>query len=97
MDFQEINHLLKLSRLEIAEEEKQDISNQLEEILNYVQKLSEIPTENIEPVNGGTTLINIFRSDENPRIFEKTEDLIEMFFEEENRYLKIPPIFEGNN
>jgi len=97
MDFQEINHLLKLSRLEIAEEEKQDISNQLEEILNYVQKLSEIPTENIEPVNGGTTLINIFRSDENPQIFEKTEDLIEMFFAKENRYLKIPPIFEGNN
>ncbi len=52
MEFQEINHLLESSRMEIKEEEKEKLSQGLESILSYVSKLNEIQTEEIEPMTG---------------------------------------------
>ena len=94
MDLKEIEYLLNLARIEVNEEEKKEISSQLEDILNFVKKLQELETEKIEPISGGTDLLNIFREDkEKERDIEMVNKLKEMAKELSDGYFKIPPIF----
>jgi aspartyl-tRNA(Asn)/glutamyl-tRNA(Gln) amidotransferase subunit C len=46
---EEIEHLAKLSLINLSEEEKEKFSEQLNDILDYFQKLDELDTSNIEP------------------------------------------------
>jgi len=94
MKFEEINHLLELSRMEIKEEEKEKLSQDLESILSYVSKLNEIQTEEIEPMTGGSFLSNIVREDEPEKEMpEDSKTLKEMAFRIKDDYFEIPPIF----
>lgn len=84
MDFAEINHLLELARLEMRDEEKEKIAHDLSRILDYVEQLQKVNTDNLEPMNGGSFLENIVREDEiNPsKINLKKEG-----------YFEVPSIF----
>lgn len=84
MDFTEINHLLELARLELSNEEKEKITNDLAKILDYVNQLQEVKTDNLEPMTGGTFSKNILRDDE---INSQKLNL------EKKGYFEVPPIF----
>ena len=85
MDFTEINHLLELARLELSNEEKEKIAHDLEKILDYVNQLQEVKTDNLEPMAGGTFSENILRDDEiNPQKLNL----------EKEGYFEVPPIFD---
>jgi aspartyl-tRNA(Asn)/glutamyl-tRNA(Gln) amidotransferase subunit C len=45
----DIEHIAKLARLTLTDEEKKTFTPQLEEVLAYFQKLNEIDTEGVEP------------------------------------------------
>ena len=67
----------------------------LEEILEYFNKLKEINTEKVEPITGGLELADVFRNDdEGIKCEALSENLIKSFPEEENGFLKIPAVFE---
>ncbi|MGB9680581.1 MAG: Asp-tRNA(Asn)/Glu-tRNA(Gln) amidotransferase subunit GatC [Minisyncoccia bacterium] len=85
MEIKEIEHLLQLARIEITQEEKEKLSSDLENILNYVKQLEEINTDKVEPMSGGSFLENVVREDEmNP----EKRNL------EKEGYFVVPPIFE---
>ena len=50
MNIEEINHLAKLSSLELSTDQTQQISNELENILRLVDELQSIDTKGIEPL-----------------------------------------------
>ena len=96
---EKILHLAQLARLQLNEEEIQKLTEDLNKILNYVEKINELNLKEIEP------LINIidelpFREDkildENDikKIEEIREKIIENFPQKENNYLKVPKILE---
>ena len=85
MDFTEINHLLELAHLELSNEEKEKIAHDLAKILEYVNKLQEVKTDNLEPMAGGTISKNILRDDE---INSQKLNL------EKEGYFEVPPIFD---
>lgn len=95
MDFTEIDHLLKLARIELSSQEKERIVLDLKNILDYVQQLQKVNTDGIEPMIGGTLLENICVSD---KIDEQKENISEELKKSasslKNDYLKIPPIFQ---
>ncbi len=91
---EEIDHLLQLSRIKIDELEKEKLANELESILNYVKKLQEINTEDVEVMAGGSFLENIIREDEIKEEKIDIEELKNSAFKKEGDYFKIPPIFE---
>ena len=94
MDFTEIDHLLKLARIELSSQEKEGIALDLENILDYVKQLQKVDTNGIEPMTGGTLLENICRED---KIDEQKQDTSKKLKEPapslKNDYFKIPPIF----
>ncbi len=52
-----------LARLELIEEEKRLFSKQIAGIIEYVDKLNELDTSNVEPTAHVISVKNIFRDD----------------------------------
>ncbi|HOZ36550.1 MAG TPA: Asp-tRNA(Asn)/Glu-tRNA(Gln) amidotransferase subunit GatC [bacterium] len=64
LDIQQIDHLAKLARLALSDEEKKLFASQLASIFGYFQKLQSIDTTDIEPASQILPLKNVFRLDE---------------------------------
>lgn len=60
---EEVEHVAKLARLLVSEEEKDLLSRQLSNILSYVGKLNELNTKGIEPISHVIDIKNVFRED----------------------------------
>ena len=60
---EEVKHIAMLSRLELDEKEIAVYQDQLSRILEYVEKLNEIDTSNVEPVSHVIELNNVMRQD----------------------------------
>lgn len=53
-----------LARLELTEGEEKRMTEQMNDILTYMDKLNELDTRNIPPATHATQLENVFRPDE---------------------------------
>jgi len=60
---QEVEHVAKLARLELSEEEKDRLTDQLSNILTYVEKLNELDTTGVEPTAHVLDIKNVMRDD----------------------------------
>lgn len=68
----DITHIAKLANLIIKEDEKEKFATQLSSILEYVGKLNELDTSNVEPTSQVTGLENVLREDESrPSLSQK--------------------------
>ncbi len=61
---EQIQHIAKLARLELTEEELEKYGDQLSNILNYIDQLQEVDVAGVEPTAQITGLDNILRADE---------------------------------
>ncbi|MCL5410539.1 MAG: Asp-tRNA(Asn)/Glu-tRNA(Gln) amidotransferase subunit GatC [Patescibacteria group bacterium] len=64
LDISQIEHIAKLSRLKLTDEEKKLYSEQLSSVLDYVEQLSLVDTKDVEPTANITGLKNVLREDE---------------------------------
>lgn len=93
MDSKEIDHLLELSRLEISNTEKDNLQQDLENILKYVEKLSTVDTNNVEPMTGGTFNVNEYRADNfEARSFDSNK-VLSSAPKKDNDFFEVPKIF----
>jgi aspartyl-tRNA(Asn)/glutamyl-tRNA(Gln) amidotransferase subunit C len=58
-----IKHVANLAKLEVDENSSETFSNQVSDILEYINVLQEPDTQNVQPTNQVTGLKNIFRED----------------------------------
>lgn len=61
---EEVEHVARLARLELSEEEKERMTRQLDGILGYVAKLDELDTSQVEPTSHVLPMLNVMREDE---------------------------------
>lgn len=59
----DVEHVARLARLELSEEEKQLFAGQMDNILGYVEKLKELDTNNVNPTSHAVPMENAFRAD----------------------------------
>lgn len=52
-----------LARLHLSTEELDALAPQLAEVVAYVEQLSEVPTDGVEPMAHGVELTNVLRAD----------------------------------
>ncbi len=64
IDEAQVRHIAMLSRLELSDDEVAAFSDQLSDILGYVEKLNELDTEGVEPTAHPLPLRNVLREDE---------------------------------
>lgn len=60
---QEVEHVAKLARLELAEGEKDKLIDQLSNILTYVETLNGLDTKGVEPTSHVLDIKNVMRDD----------------------------------
>jgi len=59
-----VDNLAHLSRLYFTEEEKQELETDLQRMISFVEKLAEIDTTGVQPLQHMGTAINVLREDE---------------------------------
>ena len=61
---EDLQHAVKLARIELSAEEEGRLGSQLDDILKYVDKLNELDVEGVEPTAHAVPLTNVLRKDE---------------------------------
>ena len=59
----DVAYVAELARLELTDEEKAVFQPQLENIVKYVEMISSVNVDGIEPMMHGRALVNAFRED----------------------------------
>lgn len=60
----DVAHLARLARLDLAPDELDHLSGQLDQIVTWVEKVSEVAADDIPPTSHSVPLTNVFRRDE---------------------------------
>jgi len=89
----DINHIAKLARLGLSEEEKKNLEKELPSILKFVDKLNEVKADKIDPTTQVTGLENIVRKDKGRvRSKQETEKLLKLVPKSKDRHVKVRAI-----
>ena len=87
----DVEHVAKLARLELSEDEKELFTHQLGDVLAHVEKMNEVDTKDVEPMNHPIDFVNVTREDK--KIYENTrEELMSNAPDIEGEFFKVPKI-----
>ena len=87
---EEVLHVAKLARLELADDEVERFTEQLSAILEAVAKVSELDLSEVEPTAHPLDLVNVGADDE-PRPSLPLADALANAPEREAGFFKVPP------
>tara|TARA_A100001388_G_scaffold201229_1_gene152346 strand:+ start:422 stop:715 length:294 start_codon:yes stop_codon:yes gene_type:complete len=88
---EEVKKVANLARLELDEKEINNHADQLEKILEYIEQLEKIDTDDVPCTTRAIEVNNVFRKDEN-KISDCTKELLELGPAREDQYFKVPKI-----
>jgi len=92
----EIDHLAKLSRLELTDQEKEKYAGELSVVLDYVEMLNEVDTTSVEETCQVTGLKNVVREDVVEECDEEVKNkIIEQFPDRKGDLLKVKAVFNS--
>ena len=86
IDKNTINKIARLSRIKLDDKESEDYINDLNSILDWVEQLNEVNTENVEPLSNISSSILPKREDvsndtnSSEEVLENAPDKLEGFF-----------------
>jgi len=88
-----IKHISKLSRISVDEKKAEKLAGDLNSIFNFIEKLNELNTDNVEPLTSVAETTLKFRSDEvnNQNI---REQIIKNSPEDNEDFFVVPKVVE---
>ena len=89
----EIEHVANLARLNLTSQEKQKMTKELAEIINFADKLNELDTQGVEPTAHVLQITNIYREDEVRPSYDR-EDILANAPTVEDGCIKVPKVME---
>lgn len=94
----DVDHVARLARLALSEDEKTRYTEQLGQILTYIEKMSAINTDNVAPTTHVLPLSNVWREDKcEPSTAEtlgSPEDILANAPEREGPLFKVKKVIE---
>jgi aspartyl-tRNA(Asn)/glutamyl-tRNA(Gln) amidotransferase subunit C len=91
----QVEHIAELARLNLDENELEEYTTQLNQILEYVEKLNELDTENVKPLSHPVEGTNVFREDElKPSI--SREEALKNAPSKDEEFFKVPKVIGGD-
>ena len=88
---EEVLHIANLADLNIAEEEIEKYSQNLQDILDFANVVNNAPVDGLDVTIGANEKKNVFRKDE-IKIFEDNEALLQNAPSKEQNMFKIPKV-----
>jgi aspartyl-tRNA(Asn)/glutamyl-tRNA(Gln) amidotransferase subunit C len=71
----EVERISLLARLRLSEQELDTMTTQLAQVVDYVAQLSELDTDEVEPMAHAIEVANVFRADELHESLERSAAL----------------------
>ena len=93
LSLQEVEHIAKLARLELTDEQKTRYREQLEAILDHVAKLQELDAKDVPPTASVSVGQLPLRTDESRPSLPK-DKLLKNAPKQDDDQFQIPPVFE---
>ena len=88
-----VSHIARLSRIRLSSEEHKLFTEQLNQILAYMDKLNKLDTQNVEPTSHVLPLKNVLREDKiSPSL--PPEKIFSNAPDKDGRFFKVPRIIE---
>lgn len=88
----DVRHLAQLSSLQLTDDEIANLQVDLENILNYINQLSELDTTGVEPTYQVTGLKNVMRDDEVDQAAVGRDELLALAPEASGHSVKVPQV-----
>ena len=96
IDEAQVRRVAMLSRLELSDAEVTQFSGQLSAIVEYIEKLNELDTDNVEPLAHCLAVHNVLREDV-PKPSLSNDSALANAPEREDEYFKVPKILDDNS
>jgi aspartyl-tRNA(Asn)/glutamyl-tRNA(Gln) amidotransferase subunit C len=86
-----VRHIARLSKLSLSESEEEKFTMELNKILEYMDKLNSLNTDNVEPLSYPVDGANVFRDD---KVVDsiKREDALKNAPQRTDEFFKVPKI-----
>ncbi|GMQ85914.1 MAG: Asp-tRNA(Asn)/Glu-tRNA(Gln) amidotransferase subunit GatC [Acidimicrobiia bacterium] len=92
VDF-DITRVAQLARIALSDDELEQYSEQLEQILEHAARVQALPTNGVEPTSHPLTMVNAFRSDEVTACLDRDE-VLAAAPDPEDGYFRVPRILD---
>ncbi|MBM7624506.1 Asp-tRNA(Asn)/Glu-tRNA(Gln) amidotransferase subunit GatC [Sporohalobacter salinus] len=90
-----VDKVAMLGRLELDEDKKEEMTEQLNDILEYADKLNELDTEDVKPTAHALPIKNVFREDKVEESLDR-EEALKNAPECEDGSFKVPQIIDND-
>jgi len=94
ISIEDVEYVANLARLELDDEAKQRLTKQLGDILQYIDKLNELDTADVEPLVNASANRGVFRPDEGSPSLSR-EDAIGNAPEKADGCFRVPRVIEA--
>ena len=89
----DVEHVARLSRLALTDQEKERMRRELDGILSYIDKLRALDTANVPPTSHAVPMTNVMREDE-PRPSLAQDEMLANAPERSGEFFRVPKIIE---
>ena len=88
----DVHHLAQLSSLQLDDAEAEALRVDLGNIIGYIEQLSELDTDGVEPTYQVTDLQNVWREDVVDDYGTSRDELLALAPEVHNKQIKVPKV-----
>lgn len=88
----DVQHLAGLASLQLSADEVKTLQGDLENILDYINQLSELDTGGLEPTYQVTDLQNVYREDVVQQHEANRDQLLKLAPDQANNQVKVPKV-----
>ncbi len=89
-----VEHVARLARLALTDDERARFADQLARILEYCARLDQMPIEGVPATSHVIPMTNVLRPDTITPSLDRDEVLAQAPAREQG-FFKVPPVFEG--
>lgn len=93
IDTETVDKIAHLARLEFEKEAKENIINDMNNMLSFIDKLNELDTSNVEPLVYMSDEVNVLRDDEVIHTITQQEGL-KNAPKKDSDYFKVPKVID---
>ncbi len=95
IDEDRVKHVEELAEVSLTEEERKSMARDLGSIIDYVNKLQELDTEDVEPLRHILGVENVFREDQKGETLDHKEVFKNAPAEERN-FFQVPRVIDND-
>jgi len=88
-----VQHIAHLARLEFEGEDLENIKGDMEQIIRFIDKLSELDTKNVEPLIFMSDEVNVLREDVPENVISNEQALMNAP-KKDSDYFRIPKVLD---